>query len=212
MLHASTFNFLRKLSRTTAAFLILFALIGSSTAFAQRVRTLAEAEKIIHQMHADNINCLIEAQETHQDGTMTISFFEKHTPDCWGGKGDPNTSPRWATYTVDKHGIIWYEDFLFNCSYPTGNYTKPIKTVKNLDTWRHPAKKVFEKYKIRLTELNLFADETYPIFSVDIPEDLTENEKLFARFQAELLKANGDWDCSLLQVDSQIKLEGKKRK
>lgn len=213
MPHASIFNFLRKLSRTITAFLLFFILVGVNSTFAQRVRTLAEAKKVIQQMHAENIDCLIEDQETNADGTTTFSFFEKHTADCWGGRGDPDTAPRWATYTVDKHGIIWWEDFLLNLSYPAGNYTKPIKVIENPGMWQHPVKKVFEKYRVHLASVSLYADETYPIFSIEIPEDFMKNERLFARFQKELLKANSGWDCSIWQDGlAQIKLQGGKRK
>jgi hypothetical protein len=181
-------------------------------ATAQQVRTFAEAEKIVYQAVGEAHPCLIEERTKGKDGSMTFTFFEKHTPDCWGGQGDENTSPRHSGYVIDKQGIVWREEYGTFMQYPIGNYKKPIRAIANTDTWQHPAKAVFQKYGVVLQQVRLYADETYPIFWVEIPEALRNNKTRFALFQTELLKANAEWDCSLWEDGAQYKLQGKKRK
>jgi hypothetical protein len=71
--------------------------------------------------------------------------------------------------------------------------------IKNIRSWSHPAKKVFEKHKIIVNKVELKNGGKYPIFYVKLPFDPQSfaNDEYYNAFYLELLKANGWWNYSL---------------
>ncbi len=145
---------------------------------------------------------------------VSLVLREQHSPQCWGGKGDPNTSPVLMSANIDRFGRVFKANVIeggrLELLTPPTDSQKIIDDIAN---WSHPTKTVFAKYGIEVLRVELFADKTYPIFTVsDNPlfEGKTSKRRK-ALFKA-LLKANAQWDFAIVTGDRVRFVEGKKRK
>ena len=76
-----------------------------------------------------------------------------------------------------------------------------VVVIDDIANWRHATKDVFVRWKIKLTRVELRNHRLYPVFHVEgFPFDPLmgwENARQMARFEAELLVANGRHDYAL---------------
>ncbi len=146
---------------------------------------------------------------------ISLALREKHLPHCWGGKGDPNVSPVFMHADIDRFGRV------FKANVSEGMrlelLTPPPDTSKVIDNiagWKHPSKKVFAQYGIEVLRVELFANNTYPIFYVSnnaLFESSKATKQRKALFKA-LLKANAQWDFTITTASGKLYfIEGKKR-
>ncbi len=135
---------------------------------------------------------------------ISLALHEKHLPHCWGGKGDPNVSPVFMHADIDRFGRIF-----------KANVSEGMRLELLTPPWKHPTKKVFAQYGIEVLRVELFANNTYPIFYVS-NEALFESSKTTKRREAlfkALLKANAQWDFAIATASGKLYfIEGKKRK
>ncbi len=168
--------------------------------------------KFILSPYGDCISVESEKSDNFKNG-VSLALREKHTPNCWEGKGDPNTSPVFKRIEIDRFGRV-YEVGFDGVLSPVLGINDEVRNVKNISKWSHPVKKVFKKYGVKLLGVKLLMDKTLPIFYVADHELFNEHknnmrEKLFK----ELLKANGRWDFVMMIKDGkQYFIEGEKRK
>ena len=82
-----------------------------------------------------------------------------------------------------------------------------ITVISNIKEWQHPVKDILNKQKVILYKVELY-NKTYPIFYVKFPYDpwLGHNDKFFKPLYYETLKANGFWDYSFIDRDSNCKI------
>jgi hypothetical protein len=75
-------------------------------------------------------------------------------------------------------------------------------TTVNLETWRHPTKTVFEKFKINLEKVELCNNKVYPIFSFSAQYDprLRATDSFFLKLYSNLATANGWWSYALVDT------------
>ena len=91
------------------------------------------------------------------------------------------------------------EDFLMD---------KPF-IVDNIEKWRHPVKKVFERHKVSIKKLELYNNKKYPVFFVDFIYDPMSNstKDYFNKLYYETLQANGFWDYCFYAITDNIKIK-----
>lgn len=69
-----------------------------------------------------------------------------------------------------------------------------LTIIPDLDNWSHPVKEVFTEYNIKLNRLELYNNDTYPVFYVSYKFDFSNpNEDLFKK----VAKANAYWDFKI---------------
>ncbi len=147
---------------------------------------------------------------------ISLVVREKHLPHCWDGKGDPNVSPVFMHADIDRFGRVFKanvsEGMLLELLTPPPDTSK---IIDNIAGWKHPSKKVFTQYGIEVLRVELFANNTYPIFYVSnnaLFESGKKTKRREALFKA-LLKANAQWDFAIVTASGQpYFIEGKKRK
>lgn len=73
--------------------------------------------------------------------------------------------------------------------------------ITNVNSWSHPTKDIFKKYKIKLNEVELLG--TYPIFKVSLNKTFTAKE--IENIMDELFKANSYWDFEVRDEKKDIR-------
>lgn len=70
--------------------------------------------------------------------------------------------------------------------------TKDCEPV-NLKTWKHPTKEVLSKYKLKLTQLQLCNNKSYPIFYAEFPYDpaTKSTNSYFLPLETDMARKNG---------------------
>jgi len=83
-----------------------------------------------------------------------------------------------------------------------------VTIITDMAEWKHPVKDVFIKYKVKISKVELYNNNTYPIFYVSFPYDpwLGHNDSYFKPLYYETLKANGFWDYSFIDHDSNLRI------
>lgn len=139
---------------------------------------------------------------------IDLILHENHTPQCWGGKGDPNVSPVFLRVSIDRFGRVFEYDIISD----TFKLKTNFETIMDISNWKHQTKTIFNHYGIKLNRVELYSDKTFAYFYVNSHSLLSDKNKARELFK-QLLKANGQWDFII--VDSNGKfyfVEGKKRK
>jgi hypothetical protein len=82
-----------------------------------------------------------------------------------------------------------------------------VTIINNIKEWKHPVKDVFNKYKVVIYKVELH-NKTYPIFYVKFPYApwFAHNDKFFKPLYYETLKANGFWDYSFIDRESNCRI------
>lgn len=75
------------------------------------------------------------------------------------------------------------------------------KRITTVNSWSHPTKDIFKKYKIKLNEVAVF--RTYPIFKVSLNKTFTSKE--IKNVMDELFKANSYWDFEIRDEKKDIR-------
>jgi hypothetical protein len=93
----------------------------------------------------------------------------------------------------------WAGDILQSSLYKTR--AKDCTTV-NLETWHHPTKYIFEKFKINLEKVELCNNKVYPIFSFSSQYDprLRATNSFFLKLYSNLATANGWWSFAMVDT------------
>lgn len=103
------------------------------------------------------------------------------------------SKPIWSAWSLILIGsLVWVAVAVAN----------DVETITDIEHWRHPVKRVFQKYKVELYKVELH-NKTYPVFYVKFPYDpmLGHNDNYFHTVYYDILEANGFWDYAF--VDSQ---------
>lgn len=89
--------------------------------------------------------------------------------------------------------------------------TPDIKTINNIDQWEHPTKESFGKLDYwfgELSKVELYQEETYPIFYLDIKYWTNFLENLdaynFEDLITQISQANGYWDYEIRDTDNRL--------
>ncbi len=178
-----------------------------------------EAIKALLAPYSECVSADIVGESSAFSQGVSLVLREQHLPQCWEGKGDPNTSPVFMHADIDRFGRVFEANVIeggnLTLLTPT---TDSHKTIDDIANWSHPTKAVFAKYGIEVLRLELLANNTYPIFTVAdnalFNNNLSEQQRQTREnlFKA-LIKANAQWDFAIT-TDSgqQFFIEGKKRK
>ena len=85
-------------------------------------------------------------------------------------------------------------------------YLEETKTIiEDISNWRHPVKKIFEKYQVTVDRVELLDKDTYPIFYVWFPKDLSTGEiNGFLVLIQDVAKANAYWDYQIVDIKREI--------
>jgi len=87
-------------------------------------------------------------------------------------------------------------------------YMKTVSNCKNVDvsSWKHPVKKVFNKYKVKIDSVELCNEKKYPVFHVSPKYDPEgDTEEFYRGFYESLIKENGNFPFSIVDsVDEEI--------
>ncbi len=68
----------------------------------------------------------------------------------------------------------------------------------NIDEWKHPTKDVLQEFNVKIINMKLLQENTYPVFYVELPKELNEeNITYFDSLIARLSEANGFWDFEI---------------
>ncbi|PIE45005.1 MAG: hypothetical protein CSA45_04370 [Gammaproteobacteria bacterium] len=195
-------------------FIVLPLLVLSSQLMAQTLN--AEQQRVVRALLSPYGHCV--SVESHAASRLvqgvSLALRENHTPDCWGGKGDPNTAPVFKRLEIDRFGRVFEEQAIDGTLKLLAPANDTVKVIDNIAAWSHPTKKVFADYGIQVLHLELVADKTLPFFTVADHALLTDEsnntrQQLFKR----LLKANAQWDFVITtESGQQYVVEGKKRK
>jgi len=71
-------------------------------------------------------------------------------------------------------------------------------TLVNLEEWQHLVKDVIDDYnKCELIRLELYKNDTYPVFYMSIEDDIYDDVFLMEDFLKEMLEANGFWSYEI---------------
>lgn len=69
----------------------------------------------------------------------------------------------------------------------------------SMDNWQHPTKEIFEQYGFQVAAVELYSDETYPVFLLQ-----PYNHKVSIydyRFLSKIAEKNGFWNCKIISGD-----------
>lgn len=192
---------------------ILFLLFLNSLVLAQTEKQQKSESCLINQYKSSCISIEKTASAIFPKG-VRISLREKHTPSCWGGVGDPNTSPIFQTVHIDQFGRIFQENILEETLKPLNQADDSIKIIDNIEQWQHPTKDIFSQYGIVVDKVELYFQQTLPYFYVHSHFLLNNiSDKKQKKLFTQLLKANGQWDLFIVTSSGQQHyIKGKKRK
>ncbi len=174
-----------------------------------------EAIKALLAPYSDCVSADIVGESSAFSQGVSLVLREQHLPQCWEGKGDPNTSPVFMHADIDRFGRVFEANVIeggnLTLLTPT---TDSHKTIDDIANWSHPTKAVFVKYGIEVLRLELLANKTYPIFTVsDNPLFGGKTSKRRKALFKALLKANAQWDFAITtESGQQFFVEGKKRR
>ena len=110
------------------------------------------------------------------------------------------------TFSLLAFALVIYSGSLLSSSATPEE--KPI-VIKDMSHWVHPAKTVFKKHAVELTQVELKKGKTYAIFHVKLHYDpqSSMNEKYFHTLYWDILKANGWWSYSLLDETDHLEIK-----
>lgn len=79
------------------------------------------------------------------------------------------------------------------------NSTMPNQSgAFNIDEWKHPTKDVFQEFNVKIINMKLLKENTYPVFYVELPKELNkENITYFDSLISKLSEANGYWNFEI---------------
>lgn len=83
----------------------------------------------------------------------------------------------------------------------TGLYQSKARDCRDVDlaTWQHPARRVLEKYKVKLERVQLCNGGHYPVFTGQVPYDPNgQTKSWFVPLYEEMRKANSKWPFALV--------------
>jgi len=89
-------------------------------------------------------------------------------------------------------------------------YSKLVSGCQAIDvnSWKHPTRDVFVKYDIKIDKVEICKNVSrpwitkYPIFSVELKRDPDRDDDYYIKFYMDLLKANGKWPFTIVDVVS----------
>jgi hypothetical protein len=84
-----------------------------------------------------------------------------------------------------------------------------VTVIEDIKEWKHPVKNIFTKYNVIIYKVELYNNNTYPIFYVEFKYDprFSHNNRYFNTLYYETLKANGFWDYSFISRDFNCKID-----
>lgn len=96
-------------------------------------------------------------------------------------------------------------------------YTKTARDCRMIDvqTWKHPVKKIFESRAVEIESVELCNDGKYPVFHAKLKYDpeTAPNQKYYTGFYWDILHSNGKWPFAIVDTRDEeviyVSLEGK---
>jgi hypothetical protein len=172
----------------------------------------SEKEKVTSELALNMINKLIEEGRIHlRDPSCEVQYFFKNDENFHIIRVayiDPNNKEHTVTtarFWVSAETGEIYEEGLY-----TGDLSKiqkldeDSKKIVDIENWNHPSKSIFVDYGFKIIKIELYSNDTYPVFYINSYEQITQINDY--KFLSDIAKANGYWDYMIVYDKNPIEV------
>jgi hypothetical protein len=156
----------------------------------------SEEEMITSEDALDVINKLIEEGRIKlRDPNCEVQYFFKNDENFHVIRIayiDPNNNE--YTVTTARFRVSAETGEIYEEGRYTGDLSKiqkldeESKTIVDIENWNHPSKSIFADYGFKIIKIELYSNDTYPVFHISSYEQITQIDDY--NFLSDIAKAN----------------------